>query len=281
MSAQPTEIAGIMPAIRSFAVHSGLVPEHSTASLCHKCHGTGGHGAYYDELGYLVRWKETCDCPAGEKAREEAAANAAASRARRIATYLRDAGIPERFRSLTLKGSPHRQIAARMANAPEDSSWLLYGPVGRGKTALATAYLQRWIRRMCRRGLFVTLPNLLAELRETYDAETSELDVLERYSRTGLLVLDDIGAEAVGNREWLLDRLFHVVGSRHAGCRPTVFTTNLTPKALRARLGERIWDRVMEMCGPERIVHVAGPNLRMQGCAQERTHGCTTSSNAG
>ncbi len=245
------------------------------------CEGFGGRYPLYDEFGLCVAWRELCTCEAGQRARQEAEANAATSRSRRIKRYLEDSGIPPRFRQFDLQGSPQRKLARQLMEAPGDSSWLLWGPPGRGKTGLAAGYLKHWVEQNVRRAAFVPLPRLLSELRASYDADYTELDVLDRYATIPLLVLDDLGAEAFGNEAWFTDRLYQIIGARHDSLRPMIFTSNLTPEDLARRLGERIWWRVIESCGPERIVHVAGPNLRMQGCAQERTHGCTTSSSAG
>lgn len=226
--------------------------------------GLGGRTPYYDELGACVGWKAYCTCADGERARAEAEANAASSRRRRIARYLVDSKVPPRFAAFTLKASPQQELAKRMAAADTGASWLLWGEPGRGKTGLATAYLRLWIKRNARGGVFVPMPRLLSEIRETYRTDTSEMGALDYYGSIGLLALDDIGAESVSNTEWLGDRLYQVIGARHDHLRPTVFTSNLPPEKLAARLGERIYWRILEACGRENIVHVTGRNLRAE-----------------
>lgn len=250
---------------------------HPTQPECW-CNGLGARYPLYDEFGLLVGYREVCHCPVGQRMKAEAEKNAASSQARRIARYLALSDIPERFRQFSLDNCPHRRLVTRMKDAAPDSSWVLWGPPGRGKTALAIAYLRHWIERNTRRAQFVSMPKLLSHLRGSYDGEYTEISVIEHYCRLGLLVLDDVGAESVGSDAWFTDRLYQIIGRRHDELRPVVLTSNLSPEQLARRVGERIWWRVLEMCGADQIVHVAGPNLRMRGSAQEAMQGCVTHS---
>lgn len=196
--------------------------------------------------------------------------------------------IPPRFRSYRLETSPlvatQPELVARLQyRVPDDYaddewethweplwddfnlSWLFWGPTGRGKTGLAVGYAWEFLTAW---GDFLTLefvsvPDLLAQLRRSYEGGEQEEEVLKRYREAYLLILDDLGAEQ-NPSPWALDRLYGVVNHRHGHELTTVFTTNLSPAQLARRYGQRISDRIMEMCGFSKahVVHLTGANLR-------------------
>ncbi len=158
-------------------------------------------------------------------------------------------------------------------------SWFLWGENGRGKTGLAVGYAWEWLQAVQAPLYFTTMPDLLAELRATYGRKAgeyveldangrigaTEAEIVERLATVGLLILDDLGAEQVreqGDGSWVADRLFQIIGKRHAEELPTIFTSNLNPEQLERRIGKRLAERIKEMCGRDHIVHVEGPNLR-------------------
>ncbi len=240
--------------------------------------------------------RRDCPCPEGmaEKAR------ARAEKDRKVALHQqvireqrwRDAGIPRRFESFRLDNTPvretHPELIAALtypsladvddtaeANAAWEqryeqweSSWFLWAPHGRGKTGLAVAYA--WETLQCVQDgylnsptiLFRTVPGLLSELRATMDpaSELTEESLMKRCRDAHLLILDDLGAERVSG--WVEERLYLIIGQRHDEMLPTVFTSNLSLEAVGNKLGERITWRIAEMCGPDNIVQVQGPNLR-------------------
>ena len=59
-----------------------------------------------------------------------------------------------------------------------------------------------------------------------------------------LLILDDIGAEKV--TDWVQDTLFRMVDGRYRREKPIFYTSNLKPKELVDKLGQRIYDRILE-----------------------------------
>ena len=156
------------------------------------------------------------------------------------------------------------------------ASWFIYGPYGTGKTGLAVG--MAWDRVVAHkefefRGtgddvldsvLFISAPRLFSELRSTYNRQEgpSEQEVIDRYAKVKLLILDDMGAENVKNADWLADRLYQIVGERHDELRPTIFTSNLSIAELARRVGERVTWRIVEMVA-KNIVHLDGPNLRV------------------
>lgn len=147
-------------------------------------------------------------------------------------------------------------------------SWFLWGSYGVGKTGLAVGFLRHWLEESQDvPALFRTTPDVLAEIRATYNKEDgaeSEEAVIKRYATAPLLVLDDLGAEQIraANQDWAQDRLYRIIGQRHANELTTVFTANIDIEEVARRLGERLAWRIVEMCGKGHIIHVVGPNLR-------------------
>lgn len=234
------------------------------------------------------------------KAEEQDAKEAEERRERRgiFERAFQRAGIPARFVGCSLSSYPVSAATAPLLKrlrcplpphaASEDDpawdaygdayqlwkgSWFFHGLYGRGKTGLVVSYAREWLRdlcdtetpeylRSCRLLIFASVPDLLSELRDTYRSNASERDVIRRYTGALLLLLDDLGAEHVKDAGWLEDRLYQIIGTRHAEERPTLFTSNLNLEQLAGKIGERVTWRIVEMCGADHIVKVDGPNLR-------------------
>lgn len=257
------------------------------------CLGVGGRGtAIIPQIGghpAEETFEEFCPCPDGaaeqERVRQLRRERMAEAQAARLARHWQETtGIPERFRDLRLEEHPNLKdggsdgLLARLVAAEYGrASWFLWGSYGVGKTGIAAGYAWRYLHATGESVLFRTLPDLLAELRATYDrpqrdedggereSGPTEANVMARYQNAGLLILDDLGAEQVrqtGENTWAADRLYQVIGYRHAQRRPMLFTSNLKMSDVGRRLGERITWRIVEMCTRENIIEVKGANLR-------------------
>lgn len=139
------------------------------------------------------------------------------------------------------------------------SSLALIGPIGTGKSALAAILLRLRIERELADALYMTTPDLLAAIKATYGprGEGSEPETIDAIKTTTLLVLDDLGAERPS--EWVEEQLYRVVNYRYTALLPTIVTSNYPFAALKRRIGERITDRLNDMCD---VVYLDTPNLR-------------------
>jgi hypothetical protein len=155
--------------------------------------------------------------------------------------------------------------------ATYEASWYFHGGYGTGKTGLVAGMARELILGGALNDYeepyyvrFVTVPDLLAEFRATYgdSAEKTEKDVMDFYFKPDVLIMDDLGAEQIKGTGWVEDRLYQVIGKRHAEKKPIWFTSNFNIKQTGERIGERIAWRIVEMCGSENIVEIKGPNLR-------------------
>lgn len=116
------------------------------------------------------------------------------------------------------------------------------GKPGTGKNHLAAA-IGNHLLQTKRTMLIVTVPDLSAQVRSTYDAEGgSELAIISDLCRVDLLVLDDVGVQRVTKSEWVL--LNQIIDRRLSALRPVGILTNLNHQQTSEVLGARIIDRL-------------------------------------
>lgn len=221
-----------------------------------------------------------CCCPEGLAAQAHWQAERDQERAllhrQRMEKWWEESGVPSRFYHYRLETSPLAQTHPSLIEAlqypksePQEQieawlrSWFFWGQYGRGKTGLAIGYVHGAMK-IGLRPLFRSVPDLLSDLRSTYGRHEgpTENDIIQKYAEVNLLVLDDLGAEQVKNQEWVADRLYQIIGHRHAEELTTVFTSNLSMAEVAERIGDRVTWRIAEMCGADHIIEIKGPNLR-------------------
>lgn len=146
-------------------------------------------------------------------------------------------------------------VESFMRNANTDGL-LLTGQVGSGKTYLACS-IANAILGSGRVALFVVVPDLLDQLRSTYDSdrgqdEVSEYDLLGTARQVPLLILDDLGAH--NYTDWTRNKLYSIINYRLNHCLPVIITTNIALDELEEYLGERTTSRLLEMCRSYRLM---------------------------
>jgi DNA replication protein DnaC len=179
----------------------------------------------------------------------------------RVGSLVEKSGLSKRLKSYTFSNfkpyvSPEAARAVERveeylgsweANKEEGKGLYLCGGVGTGKTHLAVAVLNEVVRKKRVPSLFVTVPELLDNLREAYNKPGRDLDEwMDAVQNADFLVLDDLGSERV--TEWVRERIFVIVNHRYREQLPTVFTSNVGPKDLAEQLGERTASRIIAMC---------------------------------
>lgn len=144
---------------------------------------------------------------------------------------------------------------------------LLYGDIGLGKTTLCTAivglvqhcksvvaeysHANRWrLTKEQKQDEWVWLRTpspsytTAAEISQTSDSERARL------AQASVLIIDDIGVEPVEVNTYgtKITPIVDIINERYANQRCTIITTNLDEDGIRARYGDRIEDRLKEMC---------------------------------
>ncbi|MBK8046988.1 MAG: ATP-binding protein [Anaerolineales bacterium] len=121
--------------------------------------------------------------------------------------------------------------------------WLvLAGENGCGKTHLAAAIANSFVRETRTDVMFVVVPDLLDHLRAAFSpqASTSYDRRFDEIRRAPLLVLDDLGTESA--TPWAREKLFQLLNYRYSALLPTVITTSAQPKQIEPWLRTRMLD---------------------------------------
>ncbi|MBT3161449.1 ATP-binding protein [Streptomyces sp. CHA1] len=123
-------------------------------------------------------------------------------------------------------------------------SLLMAGVVGAGKTHQAYGA----VRMLVRSGVGVrwratTAADLYAGLRPRPGVDSER--ELAAVSRCPLLIIDDLGAAKAS--EWVEEVTYRLINRRYNYELPTLITTNLAIKDLRAYLGDRVTSRLAQM----------------------------------
>jgi DNA replication protein DnaC len=126
--------------------------------------------------------------------------------------------------------------------------WFM-GDVGTGKTTLAMLVSKAALDNGYSVAIY-SVPRLLAEVRDTYDADPGErsyMDFFRRLVTVDLLHLEDLGAEK--RSDWVLEQLYSLVNERYEEERSILVTTNLGLEELERQIGPRTVSRLVEICG--------------------------------
>ena len=140
---------------------------------------------------------------------------------------------------------------------------VLTGNTGCGKTHLAVAIVKKIhsdeitrLLNMTRKPgyayypgkkCFVSIPDLLLEIRMTYDKKSSlsEADIIEKYTNVPFLILDDLGSEKTS--EFSITTLYLIIDRRDREEMSTIITTNLTNEEIEKTMNARIASRMAGM----------------------------------
>ncbi|MFK0045476.1 ATP-binding protein [Streptomyces sp. NPDC090741] len=169
--------------------------------------------------------------------------------------------VPFRFRSATAQRpeihtwidnlateaiAEQQRRKAPVASINRGPSLLLLGPTGVGKTHEAYGAVRELaITGIVARWTVVTAADLYAQLQPRHGID-SEAE-FQRYSKASILLVDDLGAGGKIS-EFTEGINFRLINHRYENQLPTLITSNVLPKDLSARLGDRVTSRLVEMC---------------------------------
>lgn len=214
--------------------------------------------AVSESLAELRAWREAnpdkarryeslmCELREVEQAERELASLA------RLAERMQASGVGSRTREAAESATDTPAVFAARQWLATGRTWLLLaGDVGTGKSVAAVwAALE-----VARQGGTVAFRRAAEVARLSgFDAGADELAHLKRVT---ILVLDDLGTECT--TEWGQSILHELLDARHDDRRRTVVTSNLKRADARARLGDRLSDRVQQ---DGRVVWLEGSSHR-------------------
>lgn len=121
---------------------------------------------------------------------------------------------------------------------------LLYGLGGVGKTFLLNCVFARIIERG-HSGIRITAYRLHEAMRKKHIGSEEDAQAYDELIEAPLLMIDDLGTEPM-LRGISVEYLFTLLNERCAAKRHTVIATNLRPKEIMERYGERVSSRLMD-----------------------------------
>jgi len=137
----------------------------------------------------------------------------------------------------------HRMVQAAYTYAENPSRWITFtGQYGTGKTHLAAA-IANYLQEQTGNAIFVTIPDLMDHLRQTFDPRTAARfdHRFEMVRNAKYLVLDDLKSDY--NSPWVKEKLFQIIDYRYVRVLPTIFTiSDENFNKLEARMMSRIVD---------------------------------------
>ncbi len=101
---------------------------------------------------------------------------------------------------------------------------------GSGKTFLSCCIGKSVMVKYDLRTRFVTVPDYLAKVGESYKRQPGECDESAVYRECDLLIFDDIGAQKSG--EWQQQEVFRIINERLNAGKVIIFTSNMCPENL-------------------------------------------------
>lgn len=124
----------------------------------------------------------------------------------------------------------------------------LIGGRGGGKTQLAVELMREATRRQ-NSALYSTALEFFMHIKSSYrkDSKENEMDVILRYSKPSLLVLDEFGRRS--ESEWESNLLFELLDKRYGKMKNTVLLSNQTKEEFLAAIGPSLASRMQETGG--------------------------------
>jgi len=178
-------------------------------------------------------------CPACTKAFSEALVNE---------KWIR-IGIPAKLVHATLANfeplTPSHAVAQQKVDRQlkRDSGFLiLRGTFGTGKSHLAAAIIRQKEWRAYSGKQFITMADLISELRQTYADNSGQQKMIEHYRNVPVFVLDELSTEVKGVD--IPQLLYSILADRYDKSRLTVITSNEPLTTIMDILGPRLVDRV-------------------------------------
>ena len=170
-------------------------------------------------------------------------------------TRVKRSGLSEKQKGQTFASYGHEGMsdeivsakAKAILSAKNGTSLILAGKAGTGKTHLATAIALE-VMRGGKQALFISMPELLNEMRKSYQNHDF-FNVRQKFYNVPCLVLDDLGKEKATEKG--VEYLYQIIDYRYQHGMQTILTTNALNmnglvNSLNANAVEPLISRIME-----------------------------------
>lgn len=189
-----------------------------------------------------------------------------------IESLISTSGVPDEFKEASMRDmAPGTNDAFTVGQ-----SYYLQGGVGVGKSHMAVALIRQYIESIVPeyderkrefyiqdtdvvQPIFIEVPELLLRIRDTYNDKNQETekDIVDFYTATPFLVLDDLGTEKASDFSTLM--LYLIINRRSTSGKATIITSNLDLEEIKEKLSERVSSRIRGMC---QFIHMTGNDQR-------------------
>lgn len=134
---------------------------------------------------------------------------------------------------------------------------------GSGKTFLSLCIAKSIMTKYDLKMRFITAPNYINSVANSYKRERGELDSSEVYRKCKILILDDMGTQI--GKDWQQQELFNLINERTSeGI--TIFTSNMPPEKL--NLENRTIDRIIKSSV---VIQMPEESIRLKKAKNEQT----------
>lgn len=174
--------------------------------------------------------------------------------------------FPRKFHNATIYNlEGFLEIKGNVLNAIKNNhSIFIWGECGTGKTHLATGAAKAWMELMkptklkdC--PLFVSTVEISSEMRDSFDNKESEEEIIKKYLKPPLLVIDDIGKEK--NSQYVNETTFKIINGRYGEEKPIIITSNLSLGQISNIYGDGIASRIS---GMGIVIELVGNDFRIK-----------------
>jgi DNA replication protein DnaC len=173
-----------------------------------------------------------------------------------------DLHIPDEY-----LGPIHKYIDTPDKYINRGMGFFISGTLGAGKTLISNLLLKALIKKDydC---YFTTFSNTIESFTATWGSQENKTLFADRFMRSRVLCLDDLGKEHRINTKLPTSTFDHILRTRTQNARPTILTSNLGPNEVRTGYGAGVLSLLLQQ---SIAMHLEGIDFRAR--AHDRTMG--------
>lgn len=139
---------------------------------------------------------------------------------------------------------------------------IFLGDKGTGKNHLAVALIREVILTLKKSARIISFLDYMREIKGGYSTNESEFDIVRRFTKPDLLIIDEVGRQFKSETELIM--LHDLIDKRYLDMKPTVLITNMDIEQLKDVTDTPVIDRFTEGPTGKKTVHFDWPSYRRQ-----------------